>query len=312
MSRADRWLVVLKISLTGCVPSFPSFVQDFDDDGYSVGEDCDDDDPMVNPGVDECAVRTDEPSDNDCDSYSDGGALPWRDDFDDDAIMGWAASSGSLNAVDEHDGVIEQVNPAALQLVHAASNECWQDVQVEYEIIPGPVAGEVKCTLMLRARGKGEFWEAEPQSYYGMRIHHHSALVDGANNGDWDGYVYNYLYRVDLNGVFMTLAGSYESNGIYDSGHQNALPDAESYTLRFSAWETDDGAATMIDCLYGLDGAEPDTPCIGSDPGPYYDEDPNRPAVGGIGIECDWTNYVFESVKQPEGIALDWVSVEEL
>ncbi len=87
-----RWLRrvvwVAPLALAACVTPISQaehdFVQDYDGDGFRVGNDCDDYNPAVNPD----AVEICNALDDDCDGFVDGpetdGATAWYRDADGD------------------------------------------------------------------------------------------------------------------------------------------------------------------------------------------------------------------------------------
>ena len=103
--------------LTSSSPRDPSYepftfgsLTDKDCDGWEVPEDCDDTNPLVNPGVEEgydC-----DGVDNDCDGVIDPGG---NDDFDGDGI---SACDGDCNDYDP------AVHPGATEVCDAQDNDC--------------------------------------------------------------------------------------------------------------------------------------------------------------------------------------------
>jgi len=297
-----------------CLNDFPSrdpaCSGDRDGDGVSVDddpEDCNDFDPNVFPGADECSLLESEPRDHDCDGIADGGALPWRDDFDDGIVdpAWWQIPSAAIAV--ESDGVLEQIYNEYFYVVRAAGSPCWDDLDVRLRLIPGASVGELLCTLSLRVEEWGAGSDA-PTRGYRYAVHHHSFDTDGVNpTTDWDGYFLPCLRRYRSSEDVEDLVGCGDQNPWNPALGLEASNDG--YWFRLQVAETD--AGTALTCEYATE--DPDdgggyTSCIPGAPARFVDEATDRPSFGGIAIGCSQYNF-NEGADGPEGMRVDFVDI---
>jgi hypothetical protein len=103
---------------------------DADDDGYGVGQDCDDHDATVNPGADELCDGVDQ----DCDGIIDDGLATstWYHDTDADGFGDGSTAVEGCEAPDvdwvsdgsDCDDTVQDVHPGALEVCDGIDNDC--------------------------------------------------------------------------------------------------------------------------------------------------------------------------------------------
>ncbi len=119
----------LLLALTGCRGgSFNPDEVDADEDGFALGVDCDDDDPLVNPDADEiCDGR-----DNNCDGSNDEGTLfTWYADSDGDGFGGTQFTAEACEAPEGYssdssdcDDLDPNAFPGNGEICDLADNNC--------------------------------------------------------------------------------------------------------------------------------------------------------------------------------------------
>ncbi len=115
------------VLFTGCRDSFNP-ESDADEDGYEIGEDCDDDDPFINPGADELCDGVD----NDCDGEIDDAVrVTYYADSDGD---GYGGTQFTQDACEQPDGYVDNGDdcddleaasyPGGTEVCDAVDNNC--------------------------------------------------------------------------------------------------------------------------------------------------------------------------------------------
>jgi len=299
----------LLLGAIGCFDSLPPFAgADFDGDGISEEEgDCNDGDPAVFPGADECSVLLPEPTDHDCDEHVDGGQLPWSDEFDDGVLSGWVQGGSSLAVLEEADGLLIQAMPKNLTLFRARGAECWSDLDVTARFFVG-MAGEFACSIFLRT-GLVE----EEGAGYEFSLHHHSTSMDGVN-GHWDGWQIPSLKRIDVEGDGEYLVGDNVERTVFYP--QDYLPASSSYVVHITATEVE--GATELICEYDMEDGTGFHSCFPGHPGVVLDDHDLRPLAGGVGLACSEHCFNYLNIGQDHqnpdgqlGVAVDYVRIAE-
>jgi hypothetical protein len=134
MTTRILFLGLLALSLTACDPikDETGGPVDADGDGYGTDEDCDDDDPAVNPGADEACNGADDDCDGEVDEEVD---LTWYADADGDGhgdaaqtTTGCEPGEGWVEAGDDCDDTDDAVSPSATEICDptepAIDNDC--------------------------------------------------------------------------------------------------------------------------------------------------------------------------------------------
>ncbi len=108
---------------------------DLDEDGYSVPDDCDDDDASINPAAVELCDGVDNDCDGDVDEASAADAPTWYADSDgdgygdpDDSVVSCTAPSGYVADDSDCDDDQTGVNPGATEYCDGIDNDCDGDV----------------------------------------------------------------------------------------------------------------------------------------------------------------------------------------
>ncbi len=320
--------------LVGCLQPFPPLAeQDFDKDDFTPSQgDCNDNDSTTHPEAVECDILGAPPMDNDCNGFVDGGGfvqseqgmvLDWRDDFDGPSLEGWT-SDRTLSDWAIRDGRLEQMGRVNAQLTRSDAAECWQDVEVELEVIPAPEVPELLCVFQLRSSGRAENdGVVDPQNYH-FNLHHHTELMQGiGSSGHWDGWRYNYLARLGVDGNAHVLAGSDANRNSEPSGERadNYLggwdPDNEPawYVITMSAFERTDADGspyTELRCSYTTDLNDGEQLCFPSDDHPIIDDTDDRPLTGGFSFHCEFISYTdLGQPEQQQGVAFEYIHIRE-
>ena len=201
--------------------------RDVDGDGYPAEQDCDDDDPAVNPDADEVCDGID----NDCDGSVDQGAIDmgtWYADGDGD---GYGDVSTTSEACDPSSGLVADatdcddadpsVNPGAIELCDGVDNDCSGSVD-ELE--------ECACDPSENWLVNGNAETGDLSGWTGNATGIVSAMQSGQESA---GTVYP--YEADWMFSFITAAGGGDS--ILQSGE---LP-AVSHPIHLAGWfQTED------------------------------------------------------------------------
>ena len=144
----------------------PICCPDADGDGYLFdncgGDDCDDDDPDINPGADEVCDLVD----NDCDGTVDEGdaidAVIWYEDMDGDGYgnldVTWVACfppNGYVDNPDDCDDTDDQTYPGAPEACDNVDNDCDGEIDEElaelewYPDVDGDGFGDANAAVIL-------------------------------------------------------------------------------------------------------------------------------------------------------------------
>jgi hypothetical protein len=318
-------VLVLALTIPGwsCISGFPGLVLDDDGDGFPFHDDCQDQDTAFHPAVDECARIQAEPLDHDCNGRTDGGALPFRDEFETEPLEGWTGNQ-SLAHWRIRGGRLEQQDRANVDLSRVDGAECWQDVEAEFQVFPNPSAPELNCSFYLRTSGRAENADVLAPASYQFKLHHHSNHIDGVNQ-DWDGCYASSLSRTGSDGEQVYLVGDNgERSGSAGGGHcpdsgfiggGPADPAPAWFLITLGAREVGDGeggTATELSCRYQTDLTSDDEPCFPEVGETILDPGDARPLTGGFGLSC-WL-VTFTDRGEPDeqqGLAFDYIEIRE-
>jgi hypothetical protein len=124
--RLVQWGLILA-AIAGCKPENEILLEDRDNDGFSAGEDCFDEDPETYPGAEELC----DGKDNDCDGEAEPSSEYFADedgdgfgDADNATISCDGKPDGYVGDDDDCDDGDDQINPDASEICNDADDDC--------------------------------------------------------------------------------------------------------------------------------------------------------------------------------------------